>query len=1338
MNSSSTRNDVMKYIFYKLILIGFLFSIKGYANEFIKYTSKNGLSINIVDCIAQDSEGFLYFGTPDGLNIFNGSTFKVFNSKNTLNFTDQVKRILPLTNEIILIGSLDKGLFIYNKLFESIIPLKITRQNINTFLQITALQLDDQNNVWVGTLNNGLFKLSKEQIIHHQSEYIVEYDDIKFNFNKSIKSILTTQEAIWAGTLKNGLYKLDLNLGSNEFVKFNTSFDDVWDIKLFNNNLYVGQDGGLEIINLQNNERVILLTHQKNRNNINNVITSITKDNMDRVWLGTLNDGVYTISLNTNEVIDHYLNDPSDTRTLNINKILCSYFDNDGNLWLGTWYGGINMLRLEDFKFKNYKFKDRSNDLSKNITWTIIPFSNDNYLLGMNGNGICTLDPNQSSFKKSDFLNDLEFVSAIFWDKKTDNLWAGTWENGLITYNIKTGLRKSILKNTDNNLRIHDLNIDKYETLWIGTNSNGLYSINARNNNDKPKQHFIYPNYNSDINDGHIDIRKILEDKDNTLWIGSLNYGFLKAKTDNKGNIINSSLIPVDAPLNKKFYNLRNLYKDNHKAIWICYENGLVKYDIKSKKLTEISSFKNLKITGIVEINKNEFWVSSYNGLYKYDPLTETIIHLFQNEIINSIYKEEKTSKLWLTTSSGIYSFYPQDHLLNENYPKIILSNFKDGQKPETFDSGQNILRLNYRKEIRRDYVDNSIMFNVSTLFFGENKENKISFKLLNYDSEWNKIIGSEAIISYKNLPSGTYKLMIKAENKYGVINPKIKTLNITILSPWWASVYAFIIYGIILMVILFLIKYEVSKNHQIKILKIKREKENELNDLKLTFFTNISHDIRTPLTLILAPIESLLTKDIKGSWMHQQHQLIHKNTDLLLNLINQILDFRKLDKKKMKLKSSKVNIEYLINNCINQFENASLEKGIQIILINSTSNLDLWVDMNKMEKVFINLISNAIKFSDHQKDIIIKIEKSSNNVIIEVVNFGIEIRSKDLKNVFEQFYQSKFNKGGTGIGLSIVKSIVDLHHGKISVKSKLKKGTKFSIKLPLGNSHLSKDELVIIPDKLEDSPNKIMEIELIQEKSEEKNAKETLLIIEDNHDIRNYLVESLKNEFNVVDVDNGKLGIEKAEILIPSLIICDIMMEGIDGLEVCKRLKSNIDTSHVPIILLTAKKNDEDRITGYELGADEYITKPFNMNLLKTRIDNLLTQRRRLKEKLILPNIEPKTFSPTSIDEKFMTKAMFVIEKNISNNLLSIEDVANEMKMSQTQFYRKIKNLTGYSASKFIRVVRLKRAAQLLSTKKFKVSEVVFEVGFSSPSYFTKCFKKLFGINPTDFLDKK
>ena len=1324
----------LKYLFYQLVIVVVLFNLECYGNDFVKYTSKNGLSIDIVDCIVQDNEGFLYFGTPEGLNIFNGTSFKVFNSKNTLNFTDQVKRILPLNNDLILIGSLDKGLFIYNKLYESIVPLKIFQHGINSFLQITALQIDHEDNIWIGTLNNGLFKLSLERILRYKSEDIIDFESINFVLDKSIKSILTTQETIWAGTLKNGLFKLDLNSNSNEFIKFKTSFDDIWDIKLINDKLYIGQDGGLEIIDFKNKKSNLLLTHQKNKANVDNVITSITKDNNGKIWLSTLNDGIYTISLTTNKIIDHFINNPSDERTININKVLYSYLDMHGNLWFGTWYGGINMIRLQGKQFKNYKFKDKSNDLSKNIAWEMIPYTKDNYLLGMNGNGICTLNSSKSYFERSTFLADLEFVSDMYWIEHSNNLWVGTWENGLIYYNTKTGKRKNIFKNKDTNLRIHEINMDRHGILWIGTNSDGLYSINTNKNMVNPEQHFVYPNYNADINDGHIDIRKVIVDEDNILWIGSLNYGFLKAKTNDNGTIVNSTLIPIDAPLSKKFYNLRTLYKDNHNSIWIGYENGLVKFDVKTNALTEIIPFDNLKITGVVEVNKNEFWISSYNGLYKYDPSTEKIIHIFQNQIINSIFNEKETGTLWLTTSTGIYSFFPQDLTLGTDHPKIILSNFKENQKLDAFDNEKNILKLNYRNEIIRDYTDNSILFKVSTLFFGENKENEISFKLVDYDNEWNQMMGPEAIISYKNLPSGNYKLEVKVKNKYGILNPDVKTLNITILSPWWASVYSYIIYGIIILIILFVIKYEVSKNHQIKILKIKREKENELNDLKLSFFTNISHDIRTPLTLILAPLETLLTSDIKDSWIHHQHKIIQKNTDLLLKLINQILDFGKLDKNKMKLKSSKVNIENLINNCINQFENATFEKEIKIVLVNTTSNLDLWIDSNKMEKVFINLISNAIKYSDRKKDIIINIEKYSNNVIVDIVNYGSEIRSNDLKHVFERFYQSKYNKGGSGIGLSIVKGIIELHHGEVSVKSKSKKGTKFRIKLPLGNSHLTNEEMLVISEVSDISKNKIIEIELINDSTDKE--LETLLIIDDNHDIRNYIVDSLKKEFNVVDVDNGKLGIEKAEILIPSLIVCDIMMDGMDGIEVCKRLKSNIDTSHIPIILLTAKNTDEDKIAGYQEGADQYITKPFNMTLLKTRINNLLEQRRRLKEKLRLPDIEPKAFSPTSIDEKFMTQTMLIVERNISNNLLSIEDVSNEMKMSQTQFYRKIKNLTGYSASQFIRVVRLKRAAQMLSAKKYKISEVVYEVGFSSPSYFTKCFKKLYGKSPTEFLE--
>lgn len=1320
-----------------LFLIVYYSSITSlFGNNFTKYTTVNGLSSDIVDAIAQDEDGYIYIGTPLGLNVFNGTSFKIYNTKNTKNFSNQIKCILPINNQIILIGSLDNGLYIYNKRYGSIIPIKIKDAN-NILLKVTALLKSEDGTIWIGSKNNGLLKITAAQInaFVNQPDYFLEISDIKVGLDKYINCIFLSKNILWVGTLNNGLYKYEIQSPKKHFIPVKTYNNEIWDLKSHNNKLYIAQFGGLEIIDLETEKHALILQNSSDNKIEKNTVTSITLDDFGRLWVSTLNNGLYSISTHDLTILEHFVNNVTDSRTININKIITTFYDNQQNLWVGTWHGGINMLNLKPVKYKNYKFKDKADDLSQNITWELLPIKDETFLIGTNGNGICELNGKDKYFDKSTILNHCKYVPSFFLDKKEQILWVATWENGLIKYNLDTKTSINYLKSEALPFRIQRVSMDPNGILWIGTNLNGLYSLNTNEPNAKPKKHFVYANHNKDINSENIAIHSIEIDVDNTLWVGSFNHGLLKIKTDFKGNIISNSFIDIEKRLSNQYNGMRKLFIDKKKNIWIGFENGVVVYNTTTDKITELKDFKGLVINDFLEGKNQNIWIATHDGLYKYNSDSDKA-HYFSGQVIKSIIEDEtKKGTFWFTSNHGIYTFNLLDIEKENDIPILLVSSYIEDQNAEITPSSNNLIKFNFQDHLTKKYQENSINLKVSTLFIEELHDTEIQYKLENYDREWNRTLTNETVLSYRNIPPGEYRLLIKASRQNSLDKYNLKTLNLTILPPWWQNMYAKIIYLIMFISTLLLIRHTVKNRHRLKINKIKDDKEKELNNLKLKFFTNISHEVRTPLTLILGPIGNLLSKDKEGSWENKQHKIIQKNTDLLLKLVNQILDFRKLEKSKPTLENSNTNLKSLITSCINQFENMLEEKKIKILLNYDIPQTNLWIDSDKMEKVFINLFSNAIKYSDYKKNIDLHVSSSKKNIVIKVTNYGVGIANKDLPYVFDRFYQSKSHKGGTGIGLSLVKSFIELHKGTIKVLSDKNNKTVFTIKLPQEKVYLNKSKhLKVKVEPLIDNFQFVPKND--NNNLEKENTKDTILIIEDNNDIRNYIKEILEDEYHIVDVNNGTWGIEKAEAIIPQLVISDIMMDGIDGIEVCRILKSNIDTSHIPVILLTAKNTEEAKLDGYNKGADDFITKPFNTNLLKTRIKNLLEQRKRLKEKINFPSIEPKLISPSSIDEKFIKKTMLVLEKHISNNLLSVEDLAQEIGMTQTQFYRKIKNLTGFSASKFVQVFRLKRAAQMLGTNKFKVSEVLYEVGFSSPSYFTKCFKIQFGKSPTEFLE--
>lgn len=1317
-----------------------------YAQKFEKYTTEQGVSLDNIYCIAQDFEGYMYFGA-NKLDIYDGNTFTFLNPGMSPEFGKQTKAIQALTSTKILIGTEDKGLFLFDK--ESNLIYNIQLGDIKPEnLPVTSLHLDKKGIIWIGTLNKGLYSIDINSITKLNNNVSIECFKYEGFEQKTISSICSSKNKIWIGTGSDGVYYIDKSIDTKQAfaapILFNSPI--IWDVKIYNDSLFIGSEDGLILYEMNSGKQSTFLRTPIDRSFTRNIIRAITKDNSGTFWVGTQDDGLYSIRFSQSGTsIKNFKNDPSNSQTINSNSILSLYFDKHENLWIGTWNGGINKLDLRGQQFVNIRKKGMANDFSKNMIWCITEKNENSFWLGSYRSGIC-------SYKKDelDFVEDTNFkikgsISALFRDDENKILYIGTWGNGIKAFSLKTNqpilsnvLDTSILKND----RIYSIVKDQNNIIWIGSITHGLFSLNINNQKQRLKYFPYFKELENQTGLGEPEIRSIISDENNVLWLGSVNYGLFKAVTDNIGNIWEIKPVENDIKNNSKL-KIRNLFQQKDGNIWLGLNNGVKYYNKKQNTIETIENLNNYIGTGFSEDRNGNFWIATYSGLIKYNHSNGQVKRLGNENIFYALHYNESENEMIACTNKGIVLFNPSANTNNPYYPELIFSKLKIFEKDvfpgDTVRNKEVINKaLNYTDTLTLPHNFNIFSIDIATLYYSNQDKIEIYHQLENFENTWNKRTGPSTTVTYTNLSPGEYILKVKVANKDGVWNPKIKQITIIVLPPWWKTIWAYLAYLLLGSIVVVLIRNEIKNRiklkHDLQIEKIKQEKDHEINQLKLVFFTNISHEIRTPLTLILSPLEDILSSEPKETWIYYQHLIMFKNANLLLRLVNQILDFRKIENENYKLKYSKINLIEFVRQIISQFEGAAETEHINLKFLYEGDSIFLWGDPNKLDQVFFNLLSNAFKYTPENGNIEIKIESINEVVHIEVNDSGAGIPPDDLPHIFERFYQSKMvGREGTGIGLTVVKNIIDVHAGEIEVQSELNMGTSFKIKLPLGKNHLP-NHLIIETEKMENKPDEVAEIPKISATTVLETKKMKILTIDDNDDIRNYLKESLKNDYTVYEARNGKEGIEKTLKLLPTLIICDVMMEGMDGIEVCSTLKSNVNTSHIPIIMLTAKIGVENKIEGFEKGADDYITKPFSVKLLKTRLINLIEQRRVLKEKFNNLNLNLSSIGPTSMDEKFLKRVTNILEENMSDNTFSVNELAETLGMTHDQLYRKTKALTGVTANKFIRTIRLRKAAQLIETKKYNISEVLYEVGFSSPSYFSKCFKKEFGVLPTDY----
>jgi signal transduction histidine kinase/ligand-binding sensor domain-containing protein/DNA-binding response OmpR family regulator len=1331
-----------------LFLLSCFFTLYSAENNnffFDNISIEKGLSSQFVNAIAQDNDGFLWFGTGDGLNRYDGYTFKVFKhipNDNSSISSSNVNCLLRTKDNTLWIGT-EKGLNKYNpanQKFSIILPENdVLKELANQ--RIRSLFEDSHQNLWIGT-QNGLYKY-KSNIFE-----LYAFKDLQKNAELNIIRCIHEDNTgiLWIGTF-DGLFKL--NPVSKKYTHFKTRkiapqelpnnlIISIYENKNNNDFLWVGTESGLCKFNKTNGNFETYQSEDKNTGLSNSTIKCIFPVSTDYLLLGT-DYGLNYFNVNTKKATP-FIHNKFDNLSIADNVIISIFKDSSGIVWIGT-NNGITKLNTNRKKFDIYNFsidqiENFVNDIatdSKNNTWFAT------------SNGVFKKDI--TSGKISNFIFETKSSTSRPYKKilvdKFDNVWVGT-NNGLFYLNKSTNSFKKTVNGENTFLLkyIFGITEDEFGNVWTNVN-NGLCQIkpNLQANGTIKSYNYNIVRINNQISHNqNNEILCLKSDLNGNIWFGFSNEGLGKYNIVSK-KITKYSFNPEDSnSINSN--NIKNIFTDNAKNVYIITDRGLCRYIAKSNNFKEvlIPDYYRFTLQNGVADNDADLWLSTFQNLVRYNiksgkTISYNLAHELNNKglIPNSIFKSQD-GMIYFGSYDKYVSFLPESIVSASKEFPLLITSVHVFDKEIVWERITKQSKEDKPETIELNYNQNFIKIYFSLLYFYLPKSNKYAYMLEGVDKEWINSFGNQNYATYSNLAPGDYTFKIKAANPDDFWNKEITKLRIHISPPWWKSWWAYLIYSLLFTILLFLvIRILLSRlqlSNELKREKIEREKTEEINSIKLRFFTNISHEFRTPLTLILGPIESLMD-EIKEPKFQEQFLIMKSNAERLLRLINQIMDFRKIENKKMELYLTTGDIVSFVRSIYLMFKDHASKRNIEYIFETASSDCIMSFDNDKIEKVIYNLLSNAFKFTPDNGCISIVLDRKSKQgkefVEISISDTGEGVSSEDQNHVFERFYQSKAKSieltEGTGIGLTLCKEFIELHTGEISIRSKTGSGSTFIVLLPINESI---NEMIVTPEFEDEAENQ----------SPTENAR--ILIVEDNIEMRNYLRKNLEDLYEITEASNGKEGLESVQKTIPDVIISDLMMPVMDGLEMCNKIKSNMVTSHIPFIILTAKVNEESAFEGYSFGADDYITKPFSLKLLKVRIAKLIEKQQKLQQHFKLSILtEPKNVVSESSDDKFIRLTVKTIDENMDNFDLNIELLCKVLNITHQQVYRKIKALTGQTVSEFIRTVRMKKASQLLCNSDLNISEIMYSVGFSNRSYFSKCFSEEYGITPKEYREK-
>lgn len=1305
----------MKYLLYCfLVFILYPYSLGAQTYNFRHYSNKDGLSYNTVHCMLQDKKGFMWFGTEDGLNRFDGHSFKVYRhmpyQENSLS-DNWITDLFEDSSGRIWINTSGNSCYYDYKSdsFRSFEPLR-DLYNIENYGNVRE---DRSGDLWFVN-NSDLIRYREKNNEFKVYPKIGDYN-LRLLLNDDGELVVTDSHSIYKYDKSNDRFILVVELPKKGI---NLNISDVIDVNDFG--MLIGTyEEGLKLYDYSTKELTDILPDI--------YVRDIEPFSKNTYWIGS-ESGIHIYNIMTKRVVNlqkSLVNEYS----ISDNAVYCLNKDKEGGMWVGSFFGGINYLPKEYSPFNLFIGGKTHPEMLGNTVREICPDRYGNLWIGTEDNGI-----NRYNLKSGQIVNysvnnpmhpiTESNVHGLFADG--DKLWVGGFGRGIDILELPSGrlLKHYSRANTNNGLNT-DFVIcfcrTRHDEFLIGTAD----GISIYNKNDDSFSRWKDTRYL---------VRQIYEDRKGNVWASTTTGIYLYRRDDDK-------LIHIGEDRNNLGglggLNTTSIFEDSKGRIWATTTEGFSVYNEIAGRFEPVNLEKGLPSNlffRIVEDEEGFFWISTANGLVKFNPETYVAktfsykdgLHEAQFNYSSSYRNPEGV--IYMGTIDGMISFDPKSFKNDPFNPPLYIEN---GFTP----SKDNLIIYDADNNKKLMLPHDASTFSISYVALSYTSPNAISYayKLDGIDKDW-KDMGHLREVTFANLQPGKYVFKVRSTNSSGVWQENEKALPIIITPPFWATAWAYILYVIIVVVVIVLIykykKRKLEEKHAIANQAFENEKEKELYEAKIQFFTFITHEIRTPLTLIKAPLEKILKSGDGNKETHSHLSIIEKNTERLLDLSNQLLDFRKTESRGFKLSFTLTDINLWLSTILQPFYLVMEREGKSFVLNMPDFQIMAYIDREAFSKIITNLMTNAIKYSD--SEIALTLEKSDEeHFCIILVNDGFLVPEEEKDKIFSPFYRLKENenKQGSGIGLSLSLSLAEFHFGKLLYTHTPDHRNCFTLALPImQNSAFGTYQEGGVTPNADAAPES--EAPIVSD------SKTVVLIVEDQDDMRRFIAKELDSQYLVLQAANGKEALPIIKTNRVNVIVSDIMMPLMDGFELCNIVKNDVEYSHIPFILLTAQHNQQSRLRGLNKGADAYMEKPFSVDVLLAQIDNLIKSREMLfsyfREK---PLAEIKSLSVSPVDDIFLKKINEVIDNHLTNEELTVELLSQEMNMSISSLYRKVKGLSGLSPVDFIKIARLKKAVEYMKNGETRINIIAFQVGFSSPAYFSTCFLKQYGSSPSEFL---
>lgn len=1367
-------NKLCSFCFF--ILITYL-SVPVFANDTLVFHHIDAkLSQNTVTKIWQDQDGFMWFGTRHGLNKFDGRFFtQYFAGRDSTSLSDSRINDATIDKNGDFWLATDRGINFYDHKEGTFSQFMHDPEDPNSLGSNFAVSLfvDHEGVLWVGSEGQGLTRYQPESDTFFRFRY--NQDDPNSISGNHINVMAEDDQGnLWIGIRGGGLNLYDRN--SKRFIAYplHDSQPDNSPRSLYpkSNGLWIGSNKGLMsltyVAGKYTIEPVVVPGQPELSASLSRAtILSLLEDNLGNLWIGTENDGLYILDAQQSSLV-HYVHSRENENGVSGNSIWSLYQDKGGRVWIGTYYNGLDKVDPLHTVIRQYRQNPmRENSVGYDLISSFVEEEDKGLWIGTDGGGLNYLDYQTGKmelYREGSGSGNIagDAVLSLLKDSNND-LWIASWEGGISILRKDEQQFEKILfdpesPNSLSGPHAFYLMEDSRGNMWISIFRDG---INIYSKEGQLIKRLFY-SADDPVSISNQKIRSMLETEPGTIWLGTEGTGLDRIKVDENYNIISKENFSSNS---QRFGNLSHdvithIHQSAIGDLWFTtFGGGVSILRAESSTFLNLTKADGLSSNIILSIEEDEngyMWLGSADGLCRISPELD-IMRFDQDDGIKNVEFTKsasfvsKTGELYFGSNQGYFKFHPTDIKENEKIPEVILTGFQvTGRDDLDFTRMASLDDAFPDNRIELRYNENDFSFQFSVLNFSQPNKNQYAYMLKGYDDDW--IASADGSnITYTNVLPGTYTFMAKGSNNDDVWNEEGASITVIVRRPWFFSNLAVLFYLLFFSFLLFLFRQGIINRERLKN-QLQTEhgqltRMQDMNKLKSRFFANISHEFRTPLTLIMGPLKSLIAGTYKGDPV-SQYRIMARNAERLLRLINQILDLSRLESGSVKLKASKLDIVKFLKPIAHAFTSYAERQFIDYKCTFPEESVEIYFEPDKIEKVVINLLSNAFKFTPEFKKIEVEVKDTPEAIKIMVRDAGIGIPADQLDYIFDRFYQiDNGDKKGSGIGLALTKEVIDLHKGKIEVESLAGEGTTFTVSLLKGTDHLPEDTILDEESSTHHFEEDFKELEMVKNNGPLEDDVEQgtipeedlplVLIAEDNEDMRLFISEYLVSDYRIIETTNGEEALEAAVEKIPDVIVSDIIMPKMNGYELCQKIKSDEKTSHIPIILLTAKASGESTEKGFELGADYYVTKPFNPKLLELRIKNMLKTRDQMRQQLTAlqeTHVEPRDLKIASKDQEFLKKAIKCLEENLSNSNFGVDDLYRELGLSRTQLYRKLKGLVGQSANEFIRSFRLKRAAQLLKQQEMTISEVTYYVGFNDLQYFRYCFKKQFGSNPSEY----